>query len=99
MGVVLASGAWFPDAFVGLVPVLGYIISQTNQGLLLFAVEVATVKCELGSRVDHFAVHIELKLLAGEVADAYWLRFSISTQMFEFTLGRSLIAIDGIQNS
>src|SRR5437868_4452734 len=50
-------------------------------------------------RIDHFAVNVELQLIAGGVADAHGTRISIAGQMLETALARSNVTKDVIEDA
>ena len=74
MGMVLRFAPRLPNALVGLVPILGYVISEADQYLLHFAVQRAAVKGELRGRVNYLAINVQLELVSRGISNADWPR-------------------------
>src|SRR5258708_11422319 len=80
MGEVLAAGAYFRDALVGLVPDLFQMrqncaLQFPPRGAVGEAADAALVQ-----RVHHLAEDVELKLVGGGVPDAYGLRAFVADE-------------------
>src|ERR1035438_1724861 len=97
--MVLASRPRLPDAFVGLVPILGHVVAEPNQCPLHFPVKMSAMEGELCRRVDDLSIHVELKLFSSRVSNANRPGSAISSQMFQFAFYGGFIAVKRIQNS
>src|SRR5262249_42683741 len=96
IGVVLSSCARLPDTFVGLTPIPCDVLTYASKNLLCVIVKVAVVFKELQGSVYNLAIHVELQLIAGCVADAYRTRAAVPAEMVELTFPRWSIAIESV---
>src|SRR5215831_383204 len=96
--MISSSRARLPDAFVRLVPILGYVLSESCQRFLRAAIKWAVILPVLRARVDYLAVHIKLKLFSSAVADAHWTTVTVTAQMFELILSRRKLPKHGVQD-
>src|SRR5690242_21738323 len=80
MCVVLWSTAWFPDAFIGFVPVFQNVVSESDKCFLHLAIKRPPARCILRSRVNDFAINVELELMARRVANTNWAGLPVAVQ-------------------
>src|SRR5438270_3502691 len=99
MRVVLRPGARLPNAFVRLIPIVRDVLADVDQHLLRGPVEVVSVKRELRGGIHHFAVNIELHLVARGVADAYRAGIAVSAQVMKLALCRRMLAEDRVEDA
>ena len=93
-----ALAAYFPDALVGLLPVVADPVEgagHTPPGV--DAGWNAVLHGEVGS-VDEFAVDVELQLARRGVADADGTRATVAVQVVEFLLGCVAAAIERVED-
>src|SRR5207302_6161914 len=88
----------FPDAFVRTIPILRHILSQTDQHFLSSPIEALPILSILRSRLNDFSINVELELLPRTISDAHRARTEIPVQIFQFSLGRSDLSKNGVQN-
>ena len=69
VGEVLAAAAGFPDAFVGLVPVIAEPVDHVRDGGPALVGRLQAARVDLGDGVERLAVDVELQLVGGAVAD------------------------------
>src|ERR1041385_7426858 len=96
MRVVLSSAAWFPNAFIRLVPMPGNILPQLDQYVLRSAVKPSLDLSKLRRRVNDLAIDIKLKLMASTIADPHRARSEKAAQVIKFALARGETAKDVI---
>ena len=81
MGVGPALVPIFPHPIVRLAPVRADILSALPQHVSRVAIEIFLFANEMRNGFHHFAVKVELHLLACSVTDARRTRISVSIKM------------------
>src|ERR1035441_9971730 len=99
MRMVSASPSRLPDAFIGLIPIPGDIVSKADEGALHIAIQMPAVEGELRGCVHDFAIDVELQLVARGIADANRSRFTIARKIVEFAFYGSFIAVDVVHDA
>ena len=82
----------------GLLPVPADVFAPAPQHPLGLPVQAAAGLHEVGHRIDHLAVHIELPLLHRQVADPDRPRLAVSRQVIQRALIRRLVAVDIVEH-
>lgn len=93
------SGPGLPDTVVGLVPVPAHVGAERTERSLGLAVDGAACPDEVHDRIDHFAVHIELPLSVGCVANPDWPGSAVSVESVEHALRRRSVPVHVVQHA
>lgn len=98
MGEMPARAANFPNALVGLVPMVRDEVDEVTLDVPgVFRRGEAEVAFEVGG-VDDLAVNIELKLAGGGVADADRAGIFVAVEVREFEFGKRTFAGDTVEH-
>ena len=106
MREVPARPADLPDAFVGILPHPLEMCEHRGQELAghrvvrgKIAAVLRQIRLRRGpARVEHFAEHVELELLARRVADPHRLRALVAGQPVELHLREPALAADAVHD-
>ena len=95
---MLAIAANFPDAVVGIVPVRFEEFEQHALERPRLDVLFEPGGTRERQRIDHFSIHVELKLRRGLVADSHRLRPAKSRQPRQLQLRKLPFAADAVEH-
>src|SRR5205823_5676491 len=91
---VAALAPHLPDPGVGLLPSLGGGVDQAEEEAPVVVVRRAASLVPAPRQLQEIAVHVQLELFGGGVADAYGRRPSVALEMIELELGQTALAAD-----
>ncbi len=93
------AGAHFPEALVGLAPVPDDEVAEGDERLGGLAVESAAAPGELRGGVDHFAVDVELELVARSVPQAHRPRTAVSGPRLELPFAPGAPPVEVVEHA
>src|SRR5262249_7186672 len=88
VGEVLATAAGFPDALIGLVPVVAQPVDHVRGSSPALIGGLQATGVDLGDRVQRLAVDVELELVGGPIPDSHRPGAAPAFEVVERLLGQ-----------
>src|ERR1700733_13911413 len=98
MHEVTRRRADFPDTAIGLAALVDGGLDDLHQEIPVILVRLHTLLAPAPGQLYDEPVHIQLKLLAGRVADTHRFRAAPALEPIERDLGETALAIDSVEN-